>query len=75
MAKAKSKKKAPAKRKKAREVLVVGSKVKAEVKAAGLNMAGNAIADGLNDLVHELIAGAIARAKENGRKTVRPHDF
>jgi histone H3/H4 len=38
-------------------------------------MAGNAIAEGLNDLVHELIAGAIRRAKENGRKTVRPHDF
>jgi histone H3/H4 len=56
------------------EVLVVGSKVKAAIKATGCNTSGDAI-DGLNAWVGWLISQAAARAKANGRKTVRAHDF
>ena len=56
------------------EVLLVGSKVKAAIKAAGCNTSGDAI-DGLNQWVHWLISQATSRASANGRKTVRPHDF
>lgn len=73
MAKARSKKK-PAKKKKAKEVLLVGSKVKAEIKDAGCNTGGDAI-EGLNEWVHWLISQATSRASANGRKTVRAHDF
>jgi hypothetical protein len=71
MAKAKAKKKT---KKKNLEVLLVGSKVKAEIKAAGCNTGGDAI-DGLNTWVHWLIEQGTARAGANGRKTVRAHDF
>lgn len=67
-AKAKAKAKAPA------EVLVVGSKVKAAIKAAGCNTGGDSIG-ALNAVVHQYIAQATARAQANGRKTVRGHDF
>jgi hypothetical protein len=56
------------------EPMVVGSKVKAELKKMGCNTAGDAL-DGLNGWVHWLIEQAAKRAKANGRKTVRPHDF
>jgi hypothetical protein len=56
------------------EVLLVGSKVKAAIKAAGCNSSGDAV-DGLNAWVHWLIQQATARAQANGRKTVRAHDF
>ena len=56
------------------EVLLVGSKVKAAIKAAGCNSSGDAV-DGLNAWVHWLITQATARAQANGRKTVRAHDF
>ncbi len=80
MAKAKAKKKAPAKKKKtakkgaAKEVLLVGSKVKATIKEANCNTGGDAI-EGLNGWVHWLIDQGTARAVANGRKTVRTHDF
>jgi len=74
VAKAKAKKKTAAKRKKALEVLLVGSKVKAEIKGAGCNTGGDAI-EGLNQWVHWLIGQATSRASANGRKTVRAHDF
>jgi hypothetical protein len=57
-----------------KEVLVVGSKVKAAIKGAGCNTGGDAV-DGLNTWVHWLIGQATARASANGRKTVRSHDF
>jgi hypothetical protein len=60
--------------KKAREVLVVGSKVKDVVKAAGLQSSGELI-EGISNKVHEMLTAAIARASENDRKTVRPHDL
>jgi hypothetical protein len=72
VAKAKAKKKTS--KKKSLEVLLVGSKVKAEIKGAGCNTGGDAI-EGLNNWVHWLIGQATSRASANGRKTVRAHDF
>ena len=72
MAKAKAgKKSAP---KGAPEILLIASKVRAAVKDADCNFASDAIM-GLNAYVHWLVNQATARAKENGRKTVRAHDF
>ena len=56
------------------EMLLVASKVKAMLKSAGCNTAGDAL-DGLNGYVGWLVAQAAKRAHENGRKTVRAHDF
>ncbi len=56
------------------EVYIVASKVKGALKAAGCNTAGDAL-DGLNGWVGWLCDQAAKRAKANGRKTVRAHDF
>jgi histone H3/H4 len=56
------------------EMLLVSSKVRQMIKDADCNTAGDAL-DGLNGYVGWLIQQAAARAKENGRKTVRAHDF
>ncbi len=56
------------------EVLLVGSKVRAQIKDSGFNTGGDAV-DGLNLWVHWLIGQATTRAAANGRKTVRAHDF
>ena len=60
--------------KKAREVLVVGTKVKDVVKAAGLQSSGELI-DAVSAKVHDILSSAISRASGNGRKTVRAHDL
>lgn len=73
MAKAKSGK-SKAAPKAPQEVLLIASKVRAAVKDADCNFASDAIM-GLNAYVHWLVNQATARAKENGRKTVRAHDF
>ncbi len=57
-----------------KEMLLVASKVKTLIKDAGCNTAGDAL-DGLNAYVYNLIQTAAKRASENGRKTVRAHDF
>ncbi len=57
-----------------KEMLLVASKVKAMLKDAGCNTAGDAL-DGLNNYVAWLIETAAKRASENGRKTVRAHYF
>lgn len=57
-----------------KEMLLVASKVKGMIKDAGCNTAGDAL-DGLNALVGWYINQAAKRASENGRKTVRAHDF
>jgi len=57
-----------------KEMLLVASKVKQLLKDAGCNTAGDAL-DGLNSYVGWLVAQAAKRASENGRKTVRAHDF
>ena len=55
-------------------MLLVGSKVKAAIKKRNCNTSGDAL-EGLNGWVNWLIDQATARAKANGRKTVRTHDF
>ncbi len=72
MAKAKAGKKTA--QKGAQEILLIASKVRGAVKDADCNFASDAIA-GLNAYVHWLVNQATARAKANGRKTVRAHDF
>ena len=57
-----------------KDMLLVGSKVKAAIKEANCNTAGDAL-EGLNEWVYWLIQQATARASQNGRKTVRAHDF
>ena len=56
------------------EMFLVSSKVRGQIKAAGCNTAGDAL-DGLNAYVGWLVEQAAKRASENGRKTVRAHDF
>lgn len=56
------------------EMMLVASKVKAMIKDAGFNTAGDAL-DGLNELVAQYVSRATRRAEANGRKTVRAHDF
>ncbi len=56
------------------ETLVVASKIKAAIKAAGCNTGGDAV-DAINGYVHWLIQQAAKRAVANGRKTVRGHDI
>jgi len=58
----------------AKDPLYVGSKVKAAIKEAGCNTAGDAL-DALNKVLYWYIDQATKRAKDNGRKTVRGHDF
>lgn len=59
---------------KSKEMLLVGSKTKEVLKKAGCNVAGDAL-EGLNEVVFWYLEQAAKRAKENGRKTVRSHDF
>jgi hypothetical protein len=56
------------------EMLLVSSKVRQMIKDAGCNTAGDAL-EGLNGYVGWLVSQAAKRASENGRKTVRAHDF
>ncbi|MBI3723363.1 hypothetical protein HY251_05335 [bacterium] len=56
------------------EMLLIASKVKGVLKGSGCNTAGDAL-EGLNGWVHWLCDQAAKRAKANGRKTVRSHDF
>jgi len=56
------------------EMLLVSSKVRQLIKDSGCNTAGDAL-DGLNAYVGWLVQQAAKRASENGRKTVRAHDF
>ncbi len=57
-----------------KEMLLVGSKVKGLLKKAKCNTAGDAL-EGLNGVVYHYVEQAAKRAKANGRKTVRSHDF
>ena len=60
--------------KKPMEPLVIASKAKGILKKAGCNTAGDAF-EALNGYVYWLLEQAAKRAKSNGRKTVRGHDF
>jgi hypothetical protein len=57
-----------------KEILIVGSKMKDVVKAAGCMSSGDLI-EALSAKVHEILTSATARAKGNGRSTVRPYDL
>jgi hypothetical protein len=57
-----------------REILVVGSKMKDVVKSAGCMSSGDLI-EAVSQKVHEMLSSATARAKGNGRSTVRPYDL
>ncbi len=70
----KTKKAARKKTAKTAEMLLVGSKVKAALRAYNVNVASDA-PEALNNVVHWYIEQAVKRAQANGRKTVRPHDF
>jgi histone H3/H4 len=56
------------------EMLVIASKAKSVLKKNKCNTASDAL-DGLNQVVHWYLEQASKRAKANGRKTVRAHDF
>ena len=55
------------------EMLLVGSKTKAAIKAQGCNVGGDALG-AINMVVHWYVEQACKRAAANGRKTVRAHD-
>ncbi len=57
-----------------KEILIVGSKMKDVVKSAGCRSSGDLI-EALSARVHEILANAAQRAKDNGRSTVRPYDL
>ncbi len=61
-------------KKKAREIVVVGSKVKDVVRSAGFRSDGNLV-QAVSDKVHEILEAAIGRAGSNKRGTVRPYDL
>ena len=74
---AKAKKAAPSassSKKKVREVVVVGSKVKDVIRTAGLRSDGDLV-QAISDQVHDLLERAISRAQGNKRGTVRPYDL
>jgi len=56
------------------DMLLVGSKTKDALRSQDVNVAGDAL-DALNGLVHWYCEQAAKRAKANGRKTVKGHDF
>lgn len=60
--------------KKKADPLVIASKAKAVLKKHKMNVASDAL-DGLNMVVMWYLDTAAKRAKANGRKTVRAHDF
>ena len=72
MAKKKAKKKKKAA--KAKEPLIVASKVKAFVRAHDKNSSKEFLG-AVNECVCECIAKAVKRADENKRKTLRPWDL
>ena len=74
--KAAPKKAAPKKaaKKSAREVLVVGSKVKEVIKGSEMRADGQLI-QAISDKVHAMLVAGVTRAQQNKRKTVTPHDL
>jgi len=56
------------------EMLLVAVKVRQRIKRAGYHTGGDAL-DGLNAAVAWLVEQATRRARQNGRRTVRAHDF
>jgi hypothetical protein len=59
---------------KKKDMLIVGSKVKAVIKSKGLKTAGDTL-EAVSDRVHCLLDRAAERTKANRRSTVRPQDL
>ncbi|MCC6276810.1 MAG: hypothetical protein IT289_02715 [Oligoflexia bacterium] len=57
-----------------KEALVVQAKVKALIKKNKMNCASD-VMGALTSVVEHHVSKAVARAKSNGRKTVRANDF
>ena len=57
-----------------KEILVVGSKVKALVSSEKMRSDGNLV-EAVSAKVETLVQDAIERARKNGRSTVRPQDL
>ena len=74
MAKRKKKKAKASRKAKARDMLVVGSKVKAYVRGKGF-MASGELLPALNEKVYAAIDDALARTEANKRSTARPQDL
>ena len=64
-------------KKKAKEMLLVGSKTKEALKGSGkqtFNVSSDTL-DALNEHVYWLVEQAQKRREANGRKTIRPYDI
>ena len=72
--KAKKRAKRGAARRKSRDTLVVGSKVRAYIKSKKLKCSGDLI-EALSNSVHEALDAAMGRTSGNRRSTVRPVDL
>lgn len=58
----------------ASEILVVVSKIKDYVKSKGFQTSETAV-ESISNAVRELLDKAIARAKDNGRQTIKDRDI
>jgi hypothetical protein len=61
-------------KKKSREIVVVGSKVKDVIRNANLRSDGELV-QAVSEKVHEMLEAAIERTTRNNRGTVRPYDL
>ena len=61
-------------RKRVKEIVVVGSKVKEVIREAGLRSDGELV-QAVSEKVHEMLEAAIKRTESNKRGTVRPYDL
>ncbi len=61
-------------KKKVREIVVVGSKVKDVIRTAGLRSDGELV-QAVSDHVHDMLEAAVERAQDHKRGTVRPYDL
>lgn len=57
-----------------RESVIVQSKIREAIKRFDLQMDGN-LPDALNERVYALLEQGAERARNNGRKTIRPYDL
>lgn len=57
-----------------KEILIIASKAKDVIKGAGCQSSGELVT-ALSGRIHDILTSAVARAKSNGRATVRPHDL
>lgn len=56
------------------EVLVIASKVKDYIKSKDMMSSGD-IPEAVSDKIRAMLDAAVARAQENGRKTLKPCDL